>query len=104
MHSKVFDIDPVTGVKKMWHYNGDTDEAVIETIVNATGVVEDNKSQYNQIDEKANWKGDMHKVASIPMAVFYDLKAKGIVDDQARLKAWLNDPDNRFFRTRPGRV
>ena len=104
MQSKVFDVDPVTGVKKMWHYDGDTDKAVIATIVDATDVVEENKAQFNQIDEKAGWKGDMHKVASIPMALFYDLKKQGIIDDQARLKAWLNDPDNRFFRTRPGRV
>ena len=104
MQSKVFDVDPVTGVKKMWHYDGDTDKAVIETIVDATDVVEENKAQFNQIDEKAGWKGDMHKVASIPMALFYDLKKQGIIDDQARLKAWLNDPDNRFFRTRPGTV
>jgi hypothetical protein len=46
----------------------------------------------------------MHKVASIPMTLFYDLKKQGIIDDPARLKAWLNNPDNRFFRTRPGRV
>ena len=104
MYSKLFDIDPVTGVKKMWHYDGDKDEAIIETVVDATDVIEENKAAFNQIDEKAGWKGDMHKVASIPMALFYDLKKQGIIDDQARLKAWLNDPDNRFFRTRPGRV
>lgn len=88
----------------MWHYDGDKDEAIIETVVDATDVIEENKAAFNQIDEKAGWKGDMHKVASIPMALFYDLKKQGIIDDQARLKAWLNDPDNRFFRTRPGRV
>jgi hypothetical protein len=104
MHSKIFDIDPVTGVKKMWHYDADKDEAIIESIVDATGVVEDNKAEFNSIDEKAGWKGDMHKVASIPMALYYDLKSQGITEDPARLKAWLNDPDNRFFRTRPGKV
>jgi len=104
MHSKVFDVDPVTGVKKLWHYNSDTDQAVIETIVDATDVVEENKAQFNQMDEHSTWKGDMHRVASIPISLYYDLKAKGIADDPARMKAWLNDPDNRFFRTRPGRV
>lgn len=104
MHSKLFDVDPLTGAKKIWHYNGDTDEAVIETVVDATAIVEENKAQYNQIDERAGWQGDMHRVASIPMALYYELKAKGIADDPARMKAWLNDPENRFFRTRPGRV
>lgn len=88
----------------MWHYDADKDEAIIENIVDATGVVEDNKAEFNAVDERAGWKGDMHKVASIPMSLYYDLKAKGITEDPARMKAWLNDPDNRFFRTRPGRV
>jgi hypothetical protein len=104
MHSKLFDSDPLTGAKKIWHYNGDTDEAIIETVVDVSGVIEQNKAAFNQVDENANWKGDMHHVAQIPMAVLYDLKAKGIADDPARMKAWLNDPENRFFRTRPGRV
>jgi hypothetical protein len=32
------------------------------------------------------------------------LKAKGIVDDEKRLKRWLNDSDNKFFRTRGGTI
>jgi hypothetical protein len=24
--------------------------------------------------------------------------------DQKKFKAWLNDPENRYFRTRPGRI
>ncbi len=76
----------------------------IQTEQDVTAVIEANKAIYNAVDEKANWNGEWHLVASIPMALFYDLKAKGIIDDQARLKAWLNDPENRFFRTRPGRV
>jgi len=31
-------------------------------------------------------------------------KSEGKLDDQAFLKKWLNDPDNRLFRTRPGEV
>jgi hypothetical protein len=104
MHSKLFDFDPVTGTKKIWHYDGDKDEAIIETVMDATGVVEDNKARFNQYDERAGWKGDMHHVAQIPMALYYDLKSKGITEDPARMKAWLNDPENRYFRTRPGTV
>ena len=104
MQSKVFDINPITGVKKMWHYDADKDEAIIETIVDASSVVEDNKAEFNHFDERASWKGDLHKVATIPMSLYYELKKQGITDDPKRMKAWLNDPDNRFFRTRPGTV
>jgi hypothetical protein len=38
------------------------------------------------------------------MALFYQMKAEGKLDDQAYMKRWLNDPDNRAFRTRPGEV
>jgi hypothetical protein len=50
-----------------------------------------------------------NKIASVPLVVIDDLNKKGImrgfhVVDQARFKEWLNNPDNRAFRTRPGRV
>jgi hypothetical protein len=43
------------------------------------------------------------------LTVIDDLNAKGImrgfaVIDEKQMKAWLNNPDNRFFRTRPGKV
>jgi hypothetical protein len=104
MHTKLFDINPVTGTRKMWHYDAEKDEATIETIIDATQIVSDNKERFNSFDEKANWKGDMHHVASIPMALFYQMKAEGKLEDQAYMKRWLNDPDNRAFRTRPGEV
>jgi hypothetical protein len=104
MTSKLFEFDPITGTKKMWHYDDATDEAVIETIIDVSGVVADNQQKFNQFDERANWKGDMHHVASIPMALFYKMKAEGKLDDQAYMKRWLNSPENRFFRTRPGKV
>ena len=104
MHTKLFDINPVTGTRKMWHYDAEKDEATIETIIDATQIVSDNKDRFNSFDEKANWKGDMHHVASIPMALFYQMKAEGKLDDQAYMKRWLNSPDNRAFRTRPGEV
>ena len=104
MHTKLFDINTETGTRKMWHYDAEKDEATIETIIDATQIVSDNRDRFNSFDEKANWKGDMHHVASIPMALFYQMKSEGKLDDQAYMKRWLNDPDNRAFRTRPGEV
>lgn len=104
MHTKLFDINTETGTRKMWHYDAEKDEATIETIIDATQIVSDNKDRFNSFDEKANWKGDMHHIASIPMALFYQMKAEGKLEDQAYMKRWLNDPDNRAFRTRPGEV
>jgi hypothetical protein len=43
-------------------------------------------------------------VATLPLSVYYQLKREGIADDPKRLAKWMNDPDNRAFRTRGGRL
>lgn len=103
MSKKLFDYDPLTGTTKWWHYDADRDEATIETVFNIEDIIEENKKQYASVDERAKW-GEWSKVASIPMPLYSRLKRDGIVDDPKKMKAWINDPDNRFFRTRPGRV
>ena len=101
MADKIFNIDPVSGISSYWHYDDTTDTAIIEKRQDVSGIIDANKAQFN---EDHGRYGEWNKVASIPLAVFYDLKMKGIVDDPVAMKKWLNDPDNRFFRTRPGRV
>lgn len=101
MTEKIFNIDPVSGIKSVWHYDDATDTAFIEKRQDVTEIIDNNKRQFN---EDHGRYGEWNKVASIPLNVYYDLKQKGIVDDPVAMKKWLNDPDNRFFRTRPGRV
>ena len=103
MDTKLFDYDAATKTTQLYHYDPDRDEFTIETRQDVSGLVEANKAEYNATDERARY-GEWARVASIPLNVYYDLKKQGIFDDKAKLKAWLNSPDNRFFRTRPGRV
>jgi hypothetical protein len=100
---KHFDTNKELGITRTWHYDEDKDEATIQTQQDVTDVIEENKNEFNQIDERAKW-GEFNKVASIPLSLYYELKAMGKLDDQAYMKRWLNDPDNRHFRTRPGEV
>lgn len=100
--SRIFDTDSDLGLTRHFHYDNDTGDAVIETQQDVTDIVEANKLDMNSAE--SGWRGDMHKVASIPLNIYFDLKAKGIIDDKAAFKAWLNDNANRFFRTKPGRV
>jgi len=100
---RLFDYDPETGTTKWWHYDADKDEATIETVFEVGDLIEQNKRLYADTDERTRY-GEWSRVASIPMALFYRLKNQGIIDDPAAMKRWLNDPDNKFFRTRPGRV
>ena len=82
---------------------------VIETKQDVSDIVERNKREYNNNSTK--WGDDVfdNKIASIPMTVVDKLNQQGImrgfhVLDQKAFFKWLNDPDNRFFRTKQGRI
>jgi len=84
---------------------------VIQTRQDVTDIVEQNKKEFNSFDERARWSDQLfgNKVASIPMTVIDDLNKAGImrgfaVLDDKRFAMWLNDPMNRAWRTRTGKV
>ena len=81
---------------------------IIRTTQDVTAIVEQNLAQYNATSSHAKW-GDFAKVASLPFTVVDSLNRKGImrgfaVIDEKEFRKFLNDPENRFFRTRPGKV
>lgn len=95
------------GTVKSYYADGEGG-LVIKSETDITPFIEKNKAEYAQIDSKAKW-GELTKVASIPFAVIQMLNEKKIlrglhIVDHKALKAWLNDPENQYFRTRPGRV
>lgn len=68
-------------------------------------VLEANKQQYNLA--QSGWAGDYHKVASISPAVAYGggYIAQALKEgDDAAVSKWLNDSDNRAWRTKHGNV
>ena len=95
------DHDPKTGISHVFYYDDMTDEATIVAEQDVSSVVELNKKSFNETHGKF---GEFSKVASLPLVVYNDLQKKGILNDEKAFKRWLNDPDNRFFRTRPGNV
>jgi hypothetical protein len=104
---KVLKHEADTGIVQTAHWDGDGG-LVIETKQDISSIIEQNKREYNATDERARW-GEWSKIGSIPLAVIQDLNRQGIlrgfaVVDMKRFKDWLNHPDNRFFRTRPGKV
>lgn len=90
----------MNGITKYWHVK-DNGEYAVETVQDVTKIAEANKRQSNSAGGK--W-GEMAKVASIPLSVYYDLKRRGIIDDPVAMRKWLNDPDNFAFRTRAGKL
>lgn len=98
---RVFERDAFTGITTYFIYDESTDEMILRKEQDVASILELNKADFN--DAPLGW-GEGRRVASIPMTIYWDLKKRGIADDQQALRRWLNDPENRFFRTRPGKI
>lgn len=105
-------LDVVDGEVRTVHSDGEGG-IIIHSQTDLTDFAEHTKQQYNANPGKTGWSGELfnpkNKIASLPLAIINDLNAKGImrgfnIIDEKALKAWLNDPDNRVFRTRGGEV
>jgi hypothetical protein len=82
-----------------------------ETYNDACLQINDVQRTINELTTGANPDGvdDLTKVASLPFTIIDTLNRKGImrgfaVIDEKEFRRFLNDPENRFFRTRPGIV
>jgi len=108
IETRLLDYDPETKTTEWFHYDHADDTYTIERTQDVTDIVEQNKALQN--DNAGGWRGDMHHVASIPLEMLVVLSKQGIISpslqilDPPKFKAWLNNRDNVFFRTRPGLV
>ena len=87
----------------------DKDEITLQTEQNVDALIEQNKKEYNNAETK--WSDQLfgNKVASIPFTAIDKLNKQGIMKgftvlDQKKFFAWLNDPDNLYFRTKAGKL
>ena len=72
-------------------------------------ILDANKRQYNDYGDKLSLgkRGEWHKVASIPLTVYEQWKKEtnGAIDKDSKLLAkYLNDPDNKYFKTAPTKL
>jgi hypothetical protein len=103
IRSSVLWENPLYGTKAFWHFDDVTGLAHIETTYDAEQLIETNVAEMNEHTSLDRW-GDGRRVARIPMHIVSELRRRGILDDPVRFAKWLNDPDHRKFRTRPGRI
>ena len=87
----------------------DKDEITIKQEQDVSALIEQNKKEYNNAETK--WSNQLfgNKVASIQFAAIDKLNKQGIMKgftvlDQKRFFAFLNDPENLYFRTKPGQL
>jgi hypothetical protein len=108
MERRHFDYDPLTGAVETFYFDHATDEFTIERVEDVTKFVDTTKYLQNNVE--GGWKGDWHHVAAIPNTLLPSLEKLGIMSsggrilDKKKLKAWLNDRDNRVFRTKLGEI
>lgn len=104
IETRLLDFDPETGKTSWFHYDHSDDSYTIETTEEQQPLLDVNKAQFNDAPETGRYKGSRRKIASLPMILYFQLQRDGILDDPKRFRAWLNDRDNQYFRTTPGRV
>lgn len=101
--SKVL-IDDAGAVKTYWEKDPSSDLNIITTVQDCEPVLERNKALANHFDGYTPSR-EMRQIASIPLGVIPILQKQGLMDrayritDKAKFRRWLNDPENRFFRT-----
>jgi len=97
----LLDFNETTRVGHWYDYDRSTGMVTITAEQECAPITYWNKQEYNFDHGRA---GDQVKVASVPEVIYAEWIATGKDRDAAFIKRWLNDPENRFFRTRPGRV
>ena len=92
-----------------FHSNADETEFTINTYQDCEPILEENKKAFNNYGSKLTpGKSDEGvRVASIPLNVWnqWMQETNGEIQrDHNLMKRYLNDPDNKYFRTTPTRV
>lgn len=94
----IIDADAQTGQFSTFQYDAAEDMYLLREGQRLDGIIDANKREFNE-SKARHGDGLGRKVASIPLNIFFDLQKKGITRDRKAFARWLNDSDNRVFRT-----
>ena len=79
---------------------------IVRTDYPVAQTLEENAAHRNASPD--GWKGDYHRIASVPLNLLYDdnlgLNKAAQQGDDKYLTRWLNSNENRAWRTKDGRV
>lgn len=101
MAKMYLDYDPVSGIRHWVDTDEETGETRYGCDQEVAALLDLNKEAFNNSDGR--W-GEWTHVACIPMAMFEQWEREGITSDQQKMREKLNDPEFRYFRTRPGTI
>lgn len=106
-HSRLLSFNPLTRIKEVHHYDPHTGAEVIESVGDVEPIMEHAKGLFAPVDERARWRDGFNHVASVPLSVIDKVRREtgvNLLTDKAAMRHFLNDSDNKVFRTRPGRI
>ncbi len=88
------------GLKEYIHYDSEKPgDLIVETVQDCEPIIEGAKRLSEQTPGK-EWR----HVASVPLYFLDKASKEGWLHDKKKWHAWLNDPDNKAFRTWPGHI
>lgn len=98
----LFDYDIASG-RQVWVLHNPDGSMTFRTDYPVQPTIDINQAQRNLA--QPGWAGDYHHIASIPLNVYHDQLAEASrQSDNRYLSRWLNDSDNRAWRTKEGSV
>lgn len=98
----LFDYDVKSG-RQVWMIENPDGTTTFRTDYPVQPTIDLNTAQRNMA--QPGWKGDYHHVASIPLNVYWEQLAEASQQkDDKFINRWLNDGDNRAWRTKEGRL
>lgn len=99
---QLFHQNPELG-REVWHHWDPDLGHIFETKYMVDPIIDANKSEFNE-HKNSRWN-EGRRAASIPLNVFFDkLKEPIEQEDDKYVSRWLNDRDNRAWRTFPGKL
>lgn len=92
------------GQQTVFHEDGDG--FVIEQQQDVSSIQALNSAESKNYDKSTRWRGDgnQNRVGRIPMLIVAELMKNGIWEDDDALLAWLDNPGNAAWKTRPGKL
>lgn len=98
MSKLILNHDDANGITTYYRYDRATGLSEVWDEQDVTPILEFNKrAQTAGRGRMGDGVGDL--VATVPLVILDELRRKGILNDPKAFKRWLNDSDNRFFRT-----
>ena len=107
MSKRLLKRDPVTG-KETW-FHAEDGKHIVTSSQNIDALIAKNKVEANEFRPGSligNTQNHRRKVADIPASLYHELvhKMGQPQDNPKEWRKWLNDYDNRFFRTDVGHI